>query len=86
MVGDGIRADFTVTGSAAVAPTSTDGTLAAAVTSYRRSSATRPTSCSTDTTKFVALVKAGKVDEAKALYPVRALALGGDRAGGRVLR
>ena len=35
MAGDGIRADFTVTGSAAAAPTSTDGTLAAAVTEYQ---------------------------------------------------
>ncbi len=70
MAGDGIRADFTVTGSAAAAPTSTDGTLAAAVTKYQAFVSHEADELLEDTTKFVALVKAGKVDEAKALYPV----------------
>jgi len=69
MAGDGIRADFTVTGSAAAAPTSTDGTLAAAVAKYQAFVNHEADELLEDTTKFVALVKAGKVDEAKALYP-----------------
>ncbi len=69
MAGDGIRADFTVTGSAAAAPTSTDGTLAAAVTTYQAFVSHEADELLEDTTTFVALVKAGKVAEAKALYP-----------------
>ena len=69
MTGDGIRADFTVTGSKAAAPTSTDGTLAAAVTKYSAFVSHEADELLEDTTKFVALVKAGKVAEAKALYP-----------------
>ena len=69
MVGDGIRADFTVTGSAAAAPTSTDATLADAVAEYQEFVAGQSDAFLERTTEFVALVKAGKVDEAKALYP-----------------
>ncbi len=69
MAGDGIRADFTVTGSAAAAPTSTDGTLAAAVTKYQAFVSHEADELLEETTEFVALVKAGKVEEAKALYP-----------------
>ncbi len=69
MSGDGIRADFTVTGSAAAAPTSTDGTLAAAVTKYQAFVSHEADELLEETTEFVALVKAGKVEEAKALYP-----------------
>ena len=70
MVGDGIRADFTVTGSAAAAPTSTDAALTDAVAEYREFVAGQSDAFLERTTKFVALVKAGKVDEAKALYPL----------------
>ena len=69
MVGDGIRAPFTVTGSSA-APTDTDATLTTAVTQYQQFVAGQADAFLARTTEFVALVKAGKVDEAKALYPV----------------
>ena len=69
MVGDGIRAPFTVTGSSA-APTDTDATLTTAVTQYQQFVAGQADAFLERTTEFVALVKAGKVDEAKALYPV----------------
>ena len=69
MVGDGIRADFTVTGSAAAAPTSTDATLATAVTEYQEYVSGQADDFLERTTEFVGLVKAGKVAEAKALYP-----------------
>ena len=69
MVGDGIRADFTVTGSAGDRAAGTDAALAAAVAELpgvrrragRRASLER-------TTEFVAAVKAGDVAKAKALY------------------
>ena len=68
MVGDGIRASFTVTGASA-APKTTDENLAAATTEYQRYVASQADAFLARTTEFVALVKAGKVDEAKALYP-----------------
>jgi iron uptake system component EfeO len=68
MVGDGIRAGFTVTGTSA-APKSDDQNLAAAVTEYQRYVASQSDAFLAETTKFVELVKAGKVEEAKALYP-----------------
>ena len=70
MVGDGIRADFTVTGSAAAAPTSTDAALADAVAEYQQFVAGQSDAFLERTTEFAALVKAGKVDQAKALYPL----------------
>ena len=68
MVGDGIRAAFNVTGESAVAK-SDDENLKAAVTEYQRYVASQSDAFLAETTAFVALVKAGKVDEAKALYP-----------------
>jgi iron uptake system component EfeO len=68
MVGDGIRAGFTVTGTSA-APKSDDQNLTAAVTEYQRYVASQSDAFLAETTTFVELVKAGKVDEAKALYP-----------------
>lgn len=68
MVGDGIRGDFTVTGSSAAAR-SDDENLAAATTEYQRFVASQSDAFLEETTKFVGLVKAGKVEEAKALYP-----------------
>ncbi|MEO6790578.1 MAG: iron uptake system protein EfeO [Ornithinibacter sp.] len=69
MVGDGIRADFTVTG-ASTAPRSADQNLQGAVTEYQRYVGSQADAFLARTGEFVALVKAGKVEEAKALYPV----------------
>ncbi|HMM94257.1 iron uptake system protein EfeO [Phycicoccus sp.] len=68
MVGDGIRADFTVTGSAGAAK-SDDENLAAATATYQQYVAEEADEFLARTTEFVALVKAGKVAAAKALYP-----------------
>ncbi|HYN66407.1 MAG TPA: iron uptake system protein EfeO [Ornithinibacter sp.] len=68
MVGDGIRAPFTVTGTSP-APRSDDQNLAAAVAEYQRYVASQSDAFLAETATFVALVKAGEVDEAKALYP-----------------
>jgi len=68
MVGDGIRAPFTVTGTSA-APRSDDQNLAAAVAEYQRYVASQADAFLAETTTFVGLVKAGKVEQAKALYP-----------------
>jgi iron uptake system component EfeO len=68
MVGDGIRAAFNVTGASA-ATKSDDENLKAAVTEYQRYVASQSDAFLAETTAFVELVKAGKVDEAKALYP-----------------
>ncbi len=69
MVGKGIRHDFTVTGASA-APQTNDAEIQAATASYERYVASQSDALLTRTTEFVGLVKAGKVDEAKALYPV----------------
>ena len=68
MVGDGIRSPFTVTGTSA-APKSDDENLAAATAEYQRYVGSQADAFLDRTTEFVALVKAGKVEEAKALYP-----------------
>ena len=68
MVGDGIRASFVVSGESA-APKTDDEFLTAATTEYQRYVASQADAFLARTTEFVALVKAGKVDEAKALYP-----------------
>ena len=70
MVGDGIRAPFTVTGAAT---RSVDEQPAAAPRPPRATSATstrRSTRWCRRPPEFVNAVKAGKVDEAKALFPV----------------
>ncbi|MFC7485259.1 iron uptake system protein EfeO [Knoellia sp. CPCC 206453] len=69
MVGKGIRSTFTVTGASA-APQTDDAKLNAATASYARFVASQSDALLARTTEFVGLVKAGKVDEAKALYPV----------------
>ena len=69
MVGDGIRAAFTVTGDAP-APKTDDQDLQVAVTGYSRWVASQADAFLARTTEFVDLVKAGKVEEAKALYPI----------------
>ena len=68
MVGKGIRSPFTVTGASA-APTSEDARIKAATASYARYVGSQADALLTRTTEFVGLVKAGRVDEAKALYP-----------------
>lgn len=68
MVGRGIRSPFTVTGANA-APASDDARIQAATTSYARYVGSQADALLARTTEFVALVKAGKVDEAKTLYP-----------------
>lgn len=69
MVGKGIRHDFTVTGASA-APQTDDAKIQAATASYKRFVGSQSDALLARTTEFVGLVKAGKVDEAKALYPV----------------
>ncbi len=68
MVGDGIRADLTVTGEA---PTlSEDETLAQASTDYQRYVQSQTGALLERTTAFVDAVRAGDVEGAKALFPV----------------
>ena len=69
MVGDGIRGEFTVTGESA-APRSDDENLTAATADYQRYVASQADAFLARTTEFVGLVKAGKEDEARAVYPV----------------
>ncbi|MEV4348765.1 iron uptake system protein EfeO [Actinoplanes sp. NPDC049596] len=68
MIGKGIRGALTVSGSA---PALTeDAKLADATASYSRYVKSQTGALETKTTEFVTAVKAGKVDEAKALFPV----------------
>jgi iron uptake system component EfeO len=69
MVGKGIRHDFTVTGASA-APQTDDAKIQAATASYKRFVGSQADALLARTTEFVGLVKAGKVEQAKALYPV----------------
>ena len=69
MRGDGIRGAFTVSGQAD-RHVDTDTKLAEAAASYQRYVNSQTGALVTKTGEFVAAVKAGKVDEAKALYPV----------------
>jgi len=67
MVGDGIRAAFTVAAGGATAPVDPD--LAAAVTTYDTFVKAQSALLLTRTTAFVTAVKAGQIAKAKALYP-----------------
>jgi iron uptake system component EfeO len=67
--GDGIRAPFTVKGSAN-ATKSTNGALADAVASYRSYVHEEAEDLVTKTTEFAEAVKAKDVEKAKALYPI----------------
>lgn len=69
MKGQGIRGDFTVTGTAATAKDA-DQKLNEAVERYETYVGAQSDELLARTTDFVAAVKAGRVDEAKALYPV----------------
>lgn len=69
MIGDGIRQTISVTGDAA-APLSDSEELTAAAASYSRYVKSQSDALVVKTTEFVDAVKAGQVDEAKALFPV----------------
>jgi iron uptake system component EfeO len=69
MVGDGIRAPFTVTGSAARS-VDENTRLAEATTGYHRWVTSQIEALLPKTQEFVDAVKAGDVEKAKALFPV----------------
>ncbi len=69
MKGDGIRGEFTVSGDGKKS-TDTNAKLAEATKSYQRYVNSQADSLLVKTTEFVDAVKAGKVDDAKALFPV----------------
>ncbi|HTK65877.1 MAG TPA: iron uptake system protein EfeO [Pseudonocardia sp.] len=69
MVGDGIRAPFTVTGQAQRS-VDTNAKLAEASAGYKRYVTSQIDALIPKTEEFAATIKAGKVDEAKAQYPV----------------
>jgi iron uptake system component EfeO len=69
MKGQGIRGDFTVTGSTAAAKDA-DQKLAEAVERYETYVGTQADELLTRTTEFVTVVRAGQVEEAKKLFPV----------------
>jgi len=67
MAGNGIRGDFTVTGGVAK-QNDTDAQKSQATKSYADYVGNNTAALQDETTKFADLVKAGKVDEAKAAY------------------
>jgi iron uptake system component EfeO len=67
MVGDGIRAAFTVTGTAVAGKT--DEKVAQAIADYKVYVADQADELVTGTTEFVTAVKSGDVAKAKELYP-----------------
>jgi iron uptake system component EfeO len=68
MIGTGIRAALTVSGSAA--PLTEDAALQQATTSYTRYITTQSEALVQKTADFVAAVKAGDVPKSKELYPI----------------
>ncbi|UOT06142.1 EfeM/EfeO family lipoprotein [Rhodococcus opacus] len=69
MVGDGIRQEFTVTGDS-MSASDESGQLAEAADGYRRYIRSQVVALQDTTQQFVDAVKAGNVDQAKALFPV----------------
>ncbi|MDF2144977.1 iron uptake system protein EfeO [Knoellia sp. p5-6-4] len=69
MKGEGLRGEFTVTGATAAAQDA-DVKLAEAVERYETYVGAQADELLTRTTAFVTAVKAGRVEEAKRLYPV----------------
>ena len=69
MQGNGIRAEFTVNGNAAK-QADANAKLAEATKSYQRYVNSQADALMTKTAEFVNAVKASKVDDAKALFPV----------------
>ncbi len=70
MKGEGIRADFTVTGSSSTGAAGSDEKLAAAVAAYETYVAHEADELLEHTEAFTAAVKAGDVAKAKSLYAV----------------
>jgi iron uptake system component EfeO len=68
MIGRGIRTAFTVSGSSA--PLADDAALATATASYARYVKSNSDALLAKTTDFVTAVKANKVEDAKALFPI----------------
>ncbi|GAB2657797.1 iron uptake system protein EfeO [Prescottella soli] len=68
MVGDGIRAEFTVTGDSVVG-TDQDSRLVEAASGYKRYVDSQIAALQESVTKFVAAIKSGDIATAKALYP-----------------
>ncbi|WP_144122667.1 iron uptake system protein EfeO [Catellatospora sichuanensis] len=68
MIGKGIRGAFKVTGSAA--PLTADAKLAEATASYQRYIRSQTAALLPKTEEFVAAVKAGDAEKAKALFPI----------------
>ena len=68
MIGKGIRAAFTVSGSAA--PLTDDAALLQATESYQRYVKSQTDALLVKTGEFVAAVKGNEIDKAKALFPV----------------
>jgi len=69
MIGDGIRGQFTVTGNTQRS-TDANAKLAEATAGYKRYVTSQIETLVVKTQEFVTAVKAGKIDEAKALFPV----------------
>ena len=69
MVGDGIRQEFTVTGDS-MSASEESGQLAEAADGYRRYIRSQVVALQDTTQQFVDAVKAGNIDQAKALFPV----------------
>ncbi|MEN0137148.1 MAG: iron uptake system protein EfeO [Rhodococcus sp. (in: high G+C Gram-positive bacteria)] len=69
MVGNGIRQEFTVTGDS-MSASDESGQLAEAADGYRRYIRSQVVALQDTTQQFVDAVKAGNVDQAKALFPV----------------
>jgi iron uptake system component EfeO len=69
MVGDGIRADYVVTGDS-VRTTDEDGLLAEAAAGYKRYVVSQIDALQDTTTSFVTAVKSGDVEAAKAQFPI----------------
>ena len=69
MIGDGIRETLTVSGKAAKELSDSEE-LTAAATSYERYVKSQTTALIDKTTEFVDAVKTGKVEDAKALFPI----------------
>ncbi|WP_435831105.1 iron uptake system protein EfeO [Nocardia salmonicida] len=67
MIGDGIRQNFTVTGAAQTRDQT--GKLADAAAGYKRYLTSQAAALQDTAKGFVASIKAGKIDEAKAQYP-----------------
>ncbi|MFE3293470.1 iron uptake system protein EfeO [Rhodococcus sp. NPDC059234] len=68
MVGEGIRAEFTVTGDS-LAPTDESGQLAEAAAGYKRYVTSQVSALQESAAKFVEAIKAGDIESAKAQYP-----------------